>query len=117
MVIDNATASEAKVTDPDGPDSETLVRMMEKMPKEVGVLLLSVGAMGMVLPGMVGIPAVIAGGIVCWPKAFKPLDRWIGRKFPAVHGKSLDQISRYLGDLERRYPTQSDESVSMPEGG
>lgn len=79
-------------------------KRIEELPRELGVLLVSVGVLGFVLPGIAGSPAIVAGGLVLWPKAFKRVDKWLGRKFPVVHEKSMEQLSRYLDDLERRYP-------------
>lgn len=84
-----------------------MVSMLEHLPKEVGALLLAVGALGLILPGVVGTPAFIAGGLVFWPRAFSPIEGWFARKFPKVHHTSLDQIRRYLKDLESRYPTSN----------
>ena len=77
---------------------------IKDLPKEVGVMLLTVGALGFALPGVVGAPAVIAGGLVLWPKAFGKVENWFERRFPKMHKQSLFQINRYLNDLETRYP-------------
>ncbi len=98
------------VSDPpphQGPGPDEMAGILRDLPKEVGALLISVGALGVVLPGMVGVPAVIAGGLVFWPGTFGPLESWLGRKYPKAHRQSLDQIRRYLKDLERRYPAGS----------
>ena len=67
-------------------------------------MLMTVGVLGFVLPGVVGTPAAIAGGLVLWPKAFGKVENWFERRFPKVHKQSLYQINRYLNDLESRYP-------------
>jgi hypothetical protein len=102
--------SGASSSSPEPSDVEVMVGMLERLPKEVGALLVSVGVLGMVLPGLVGTPALIAGGLVFWPKAFGPIEGWFGRKFPQAHHKSLEQIHRYLEDLEHRYPTAGNKS-------
>jgi len=83
---------------------ETCLRL-EQMPKEVGVMLISVGVLGVVLPAVAGGPALVAGGLVLWPKAFGRVERWLERRFPNVHKGSMKQLSRYLDDLDRRYPS------------
>ena len=88
-----------------GPVEEA-ASFLKELPKEVAALLISVGALGVVLPGMAGLPAVIAGGLVFWPKTFGPLETWLGRKYPKTHRQSMEQIRRYLNDLEHRYPTE-----------
>ena len=67
-------------------------------------MLMTVGVLGLILPGVVGTPAAIAGGLVLWPKAFGRVENWFERRFPKIHKQSLYQINRYLNDLEGRYP-------------
>ena len=80
------------------------IRRIEDLPKEVGVMLVSVGAVGVVLPGMMGAPALIAGGLVLWPRTFGPLEDWFRRRNPRLYHRGMQQVSRFLDDLERRYP-------------
>lgn len=87
--------------------AEATVRQIRELPKEVGLMLVSVGALGMVLPGMMGTPALIAGGLVLWPKAFGRVEDWFGRRHPKAHRQGLRQVGRFLADLERRYPAAS----------
>ena len=49
--------------------AEELVPELRALPKEVGVMLLSAGVVGFVMPGP-GTPAIIAGGLVLWPEGF-----------------------------------------------
>jgi hypothetical protein len=83
------------------------IRKIKDLPKEVGAMLVSVGVLGMILPGVVGTPAIIAGGLVLWPKAFGKLEDWFQRRYPKTHHRSMKQIGRYLDDLERRFPDLS----------
>jgi hypothetical protein len=92
---------------PLGIDDEAELKRIEDLPKEVGVMLLTVGVLGFALPGVVGTPAIIAGGLVLWPRAFGKVENWFERKFPQVHKQSLYQIHRYLNDLEDRYPNST----------
>jgi hypothetical protein len=85
-------------------EEEAELRRIKDLPKEVGVMLMTVGVLGLALPGVVGAPAMIAGGLVLWPKAFDKVENWFEHKFPKVHKQSLYQIHRYLNDLESRYP-------------
>ena len=62
--------------------TEGSARKIEDLPKEVGVMLMSVGVLGVVLPGMAGTPAIIAGGLVLWPRTFGKLERWIQAPLP-----------------------------------
>jgi uncharacterized membrane protein YbaN (DUF454 family) len=76
---------------------------IKELPKEVGVMLITAGIVGFILPGP-GTPAIIAGGLALWPKAFSKLESWLERRHPEVHRQSMKQINRFLNDLENRYP-------------
>ncbi len=89
----------------DDPD----VRRLEELPREIGVLLASVGVLGFVLPGIAGTPALIAGGLVLWPKTFSKVEGWFSNRFPVAHRASMRQVGRFLDDLDRRYPGSDDE--------
>jgi hypothetical protein len=82
------------------------VRRIEKMPKEVGVLLIVAGIGGILLPGPVGTPFLVLGGLVLWPLTFRRLEGFFERRFPRLHHQSMLQITRFLDDLERRYPLE-----------
>ncbi len=85
-------------------DDATMTRRLHELPREVGVMLMAVGVLGWALPGVVGAPSILAGGLVLWPEKFRKVEDWFERKFPKAHHLSMRQISRYLDDLERRYP-------------
>jgi hypothetical protein len=85
-------------------DDAGQVRRIEAMPKEVGVLLVVAGVGGLLLPGPVGSPFLILGGVILWPRAFRRVDTWFEKRFPRMHHQSVLQIVRFLDDLERRYP-------------
>lgn len=86
------------------PEDVEIGSRLRELPREVGVMLMAVGALGFVLPGVAGTPAIVAGGLVLWPEGFQKVETWLGRKFPKVHRTGSRQIGRYLDDLERRYP-------------
>jgi hypothetical protein len=75
-----------------------------KLPRELGILLVSVGAVGTILPGIVGAPAILAGGLVLWPAAFGRVEGWLRRTCPEIHRQGFHQIGRFLDDLGNRYP-------------
>jgi hypothetical protein len=89
--------------DPSRADDPALARIQE-LPREVGAMLVSVGVLGWILPGMAGTPALIAGGLVLWPNTFGKVDEWFQRRYPVLHKQSMRQVRRYLDDLEQRYP-------------
>lgn len=88
---------------PEPPPDASYARI-EELPKEVGVLLVALGVLGLVLPGPIGTPALVAGGLVLWPSGFRGVARGLERRFPKLHRASFRQIGRFLNDLERRYP-------------
>jgi hypothetical protein len=101
----------ASATAPDSPAQPALVsseeetlRQIRNLPPELAVLLMSVGVFGFVLPGVIGTPALIAGGLALWPKTFNRLESWFEKRCPVVHRQSLKQLGRFLMDLDRRYP-------------
>jgi hypothetical protein len=87
----------------DGPTPGETLPELHALPKEVGVMLLSAGVIGFVMPGP-GAPAIIAGGLVLWPQGFGRVEAWVQRTFPDVHRTGMTQVRRYLRDLDRRYP-------------
>lgn len=80
------------------------IQRIENLPAEAGWLLVWVGLLGLIVPGIIGLPFLVAGSAVITPGGRKRLARWVGRRPPKfVHG-SLRQMGRMLDDLERRYP-------------
>ena len=55
----------------------------EELPPDVGWVLVYVGVLGVILPGIPGLPFVIAGGAVLLPGGPQLLDRWVGQKAAA----------------------------------
>jgi hypothetical protein len=84
-------------------DAEEIQRI-RALPKEVGALLMVAGIGGVLLPGPVGTPFLIVGGVILWPKAFERVELFFKKRFPKTHRQSVRQIKRFLNDLDRRYP-------------
>jgi hypothetical protein len=80
---------------------------LDKLPPEIGVLLLVVGTAGILLPGPVGSPFLVAGGLALWPSGFRKVEDWFQRVAPGVFETGMQQMERFLSDLERRYPGSS----------
>lgn len=78
--------------------------LLENFPPEIATLLIMAGVAGVLLPGPVGAPLVIAGGLVYWPKTFRPIERWFSRKFPSLHREGVIQLKEFIVNLKRRYP-------------
>ncbi len=92
------------VHDRRGHEEDDMERIKE-IPKELGVMLLTAGIVGVILPGP-GAPAIIAGGLALWPEAFGKIESWLVRSHPKVHRQGVRQINRFLNDLEKRYPSE-----------
>jgi hypothetical protein len=69
----------------------------EQLSKEAGWMLITAGVVGLVVPGVLGTPFLLAGAVVLAPGGSKLLSRWAGHS-------AMRQIGRFLDDLERRYP-------------
>ena len=83
---------------PDAPAFNELTPVrVEQLPKEAGWMLITAGVVGLVVPGVLGTPFLLAGAVVLAPGGSKLLSRWGGHS-------AMRQIGRFLDDLERRYP-------------
>jgi hypothetical protein len=84
---------------------EHLMRRIENLPKDAGWALITAGVIGLIAPGVIGWPFVVAGAFMLTPGGTRKLARWAGRK-PRKHAHAaLRQICRLVDDLERRYPS------------
>ena len=91
--------SDAEISEAEIPEE------IRRLPKELGILLLVAGVVGLIVPGPMGTPALLAGGVVLWPGASDKVAGWLKRRHPAVYVQSIGQIHRFLDDMERRYPS------------
>jgi hypothetical protein len=78
--------------------------LLGHLPKEVGVLLIIAGIGGLLLPGPIGTPFLLAGGVALWPGVFTKLENRFQKRFPVIHEQGTRQIKRFVTDLQRRYP-------------
>jgi hypothetical protein len=84
---------------------EHLMQRIENLPKDAGWALITAGVIGLISPGVIGWPFVVAGAFVLTPGGTRKLARWAARK-PRKHAHAaLRQICRLVDDLERRYPS------------
>ena len=81
----------------DSSDADDAASRIAQLPKEVGWALITAGVVGLVVPGVVGTPFLLAGAVVLAPGGSKLLARWAPRS-------ATRQIQRFLDDLERRFP-------------
>lgn len=94
--MNKASSRDAEPVQDDAAHGHTPVRI-EELPREAGWLLITAGVVGLVVPGMLGTPFLLAGAFVLAPGGSRLLSRWAGRS-------AMRQIGRFLDDLERRYP-------------
>ena len=97
------------------PETAETARRIERLPTEVGVLLLSAGiTMGLMPPppGPFDLSIMLSGGLVLWPRGFHSIDGWARKRFPKVHRASMAFLNRYLDDLELRYPDSTGSRLS-----
>ncbi|MFM8332746.1 MAG: hypothetical protein ACKN9T_13750 [Candidatus Methylumidiphilus sp.] len=101
--------ADAQDIPPDAADAkrdedEEVVERVEHLNKSVGWVLISAGIVGLIVPGVLGTPFLIMGGLALWPGNRKKVERWRqGHSPKAFHG-AMKQINRFLDDLEKRYP-------------
>jgi hypothetical protein len=101
--VRGADASSAEAADEAQKDEQTTLRIVN-MPRDVGWMMVSVGVLGVILPGLPGTPFLLTGIAVLAPGGPQLLTRWIGRNPKGFVRAGLKQIGRWLDDLERRYP-------------
>ena len=93
-----------------GATSEAELRL-QKLPPEIGVLLIVIGTAGILLPGPVGSPFLVAGGLALWPSGFRKVERWFMGVAPRMYETGIRQIEQFLSDLEGRYPGSVQETM------
>ena len=108
------SSHEAASNNPEVPNDDAAearhqesMEMLGKLPPEIGMLLIISGIAGVLLPGPVGMPLLIAGGVTMWPKTFEPIERWFSRRFPVVHREGVFQIKEFITDLQNRFPDKA----------
>ena len=88
----------------DAVADEEVMQRIANLPRDVGWMMVSVGVLGVILPGIPGVPFLLAGSAVLTPGGPRLLTRWARRRPQGVVHGGLKQIGRWLDDLERRYP-------------
>jgi hypothetical protein len=84
-------------------DEQTLLRIAN-VPPDVGWMMVTVGILGVILPGLIGTPFLVTGIAVLVPGGPELLTGWVRENPNWVVLTGLKQMSRWLDDLERRYP-------------
>ncbi|MBS1212752.1 MAG: hypothetical protein H6R26_1369, partial [Proteobacteria bacterium] len=94
-------ASSAEAID---PSDDRVVDRVEHSNRGIGWVLITAGVVGMVVPGVLGTPFLILGGLALWPGNRKRVEHWRQGHSPKMFHGAMKQINRFLDDLERRYP-------------
>jgi hypothetical protein len=108
---------DAKTSDgsPDVDDADQATEgpnRVERLPKEVGVLLMTAGLITGMLPpppGPFDLMIVLSGGLAVWPRGFRAVESWARKHWPGTHRVGLHSLNRYLQDLECRYPGSTED--------
>jgi hypothetical protein len=76
------------------------------LPKDLGVALMGLGALGVVIPGPVplGASLILAGAVLLWPGALARFGGWLARRLPGVFRVLIGLVEHLRSDLQRRYP-------------
>jgi len=85
-------------------DDLEVVRRVAHLPPDLRWLLLYLGVLGLVVPGVIGFPFLIAGGAMMTQSGPAWFSRWASRRQRPMVSLGLRQILRMIDDLERRYP-------------
>jgi hypothetical protein len=81
------------------------VERIQKLPNDAGILLATAGFLGIIMPGVLGMPFLVLGGLLMVPKSKRKAEHWLSSgQSPKLFKGSIRQINRFLDDLENRYP-------------
>jgi hypothetical protein len=92
----------------DYQQDEKTVKKIKRLPRTVGVVLMAAGVAGIILPGPIGTPLFVAGGLILAPGIFGRLDNCMKRRLPAVRHHGVQAMERFMADMEKRYPSSKD---------
>ncbi len=83
-----------------------MINRFRNLPTPIGFILMGVGVSGLVIPGMVGLPLFVAGGLILAPWTLGNMDDYLMKRFPNLYTSGLHAMDRFLTDLEKRYPDE-----------
>ncbi len=87
---------------PNDPQASALDKFAD-LPKDVGWMLLISGLMSEL--GAPGVPPFwIMGVMILWPEVGVKISKPVQKHFPKLFAASLTMVTRYVDDLERKYP-------------
>jgi hypothetical protein len=91
---------------------QTVLRA-KHLTSQTGWLLITIGTIRVIVPGIIGTPFLLAGALVMLPGGPELLARWSGGNSPRLVRAVLRQIGRFLDDLERRYPSVREDAAPV----
>jgi uncharacterized membrane protein YbaN (DUF454 family) len=71
------------------------------LPRDVGRLLVYAGVLGVIVPGVPGVPFLVGGAAILYPGGPKLLSSWLPSRLVRA---SMKLVGRFADDLDRRYP-------------
>jgi hypothetical protein len=101
-----ANSSEAESPNSDMAHEATRQRI-RRLPPEVGAVFLAVGVVGVILPGPIGAPFLLAGGLVLMPGVFGKFERWAKKRMPTIHDVGMRNVDRFIDSFEKRFPPEA----------
>ena len=104
----------SSTTPPEAVDTSESEKMLNdgtrerirRLPPEVGAVFLAVGVVGVIIPGPLGAPFLLAGGLVLMPNFFNKFEHWVEKKLPNIHDIGMRNVDRFIDNFERRFPPQ-----------
>jgi hypothetical protein len=79
---------------------------LDGLPKDLGVALIGLGALGVVIPGPIPLGAsfILVGAAFLWPGLLARFGGWLARRLPGMWRVLIDFVDHLRADLQRRYP-------------
>jgi hypothetical protein len=74
---------------------------IEHLPRDVGRLLVYAGVLGVIVPGVPGVPFLVGGAAILYPGGPKLVSAWLPSRLVRA---SVKLVGRFADDLYRRYP-------------
>ena len=93
--------TKAGLTPEELKEFERACQRLVHMPNDLGWVFVSVGVLGVILPGIIGFPFVIVGGAVLLPGGRTWLSRRMARKPGPALRAFVRQLNRFMDDFER----------------
>jgi hypothetical protein len=103
---DDTSAGNQSSSEPESKHDDSTIERIKGLPTSIGVILMAAGVVGLILPGPIGTPLLVAGGLVVAPKAFGKLDAYMKTRYPGVRHHGVKLIERFLDDMQKRYPDE-----------